>query len=94
MAPAQPPVLTGFAAGDREAEQNLEKRFVQSVTLDSARAALKALASTPSHTGGENPAPAGARTILAVFEEAGLDAGIWEFKARPARGASMRLRWS
>jgi len=85
-----PPVLTGFAAGDREAEQDLEKRYVQSVTPDSALAALKALASAPSDTGGENPAPAGARIILAAFEEAGLDAGIWEFKARPARGTSGR----
>ena len=92
-------VLAGFAAlaltatvaaEDRDTEQDLEKRYVQSVTPDSARAALKALASTPSHTGGEDPAPAGARSILAAFEEAGLDAGIWEFKARPARGTSGR----
>jgi hypothetical protein len=59
--------LMGFARDDRRAELDREDRFKSAISASSARATLNTSLD--------------ARRLLAAFEEAGLDAGLWTFQA-------------
>jgi len=61
--------LTGFARDDQQMELAREDLLKAAMSTDSARASMDA-----------TPLP---RQLLAAFEEAGLDAGLWTFQASP-----------